>query len=493
MSAPMRLDTLLAGFADPGPHAGLMVNGLGLDSRQLHAGDAFIALAGSRGHGLQFAAQAEAAGAVAVIAETDNATALAAPRIPLVPVAGLRENLGSIAARFYGDATRNLRVIGVTGTNGKTSTVQLLAQALYALGRKPATIGTLGSGLHGHIDAGERTTPDAISVQRLMADFRDAGASDVAMEVSSHALSQARVAGVHFHLAVFTNLTRDHLDYHGDMQSYANAKQGLFRMPGLAAAAINLDDECGRRFFSELPAGVSAIGFGIEHADASVRASRIETRAAGLGFDLHTPWGEARIESRLLGRFNVSNLLAVVASLGLLGYDFNAICAALAELDPVPGRMNRLGGSEGCALVVIDYAHTPDALQQALASAREHCANQLLCVFGCGGERDVGKRPLMAEIAERLADRVIVTDDNPRSEDGARIVADILAGFERAEAVVVERDRRRAIERAVHCAGAGDVVLIAGKGHEPCQEVNGVMHAFDDVEVARTAIEAKPC
>ncbi|MCC6440084.1 MAG: UDP-N-acetylmuramoyl-L-alanyl-D-glutamate--2,6-diaminopimelate ligase, partial [Rhodanobacteraceae bacterium] len=274
---------------------------------------------------------------------------------------------------------------------------------------------------------------------------------------------------------------------------YANAKQGLFRMPGLAAAAINLDDECGRRFFSELPAGVAAIGFGIEHADAAVRGSRIETRAAGLGFDLHSPWGEARIESRLLGRFNVSNLLAVVASLGLLGYDFNAICAALAELDPVPGRMNRLGGSEGCALVVIDYAHTPDALQQALASAREHCANQLLCVFGCGGERDVGKRPLMAEIAERLADRVIVTDDNPRSEDGARIVADILAGFDRAEAVVVERDRRRAIERAVGGAGPGDVVLIAGKGHEPYQEVNGVMHAFDDFEVARTAIEARPC
>lgn len=493
MTAPMRLDTLLQGFADAGPHAALMVSGLGLDSRHLHKGDAFIALAGTRGHGLQFAAQAEAAGAVAVLAEANSTPSPVPIRIPVIAVDGLREQLGSIAARFQGDATRKLRVIGVTGTNGKTSTVQLLAQSLHALGRKPATIGTLGAGLFGCIDAGERTTPDAISVQKLMAGFLAQGASDVAMEVSSHALSQARVNGVHFYLAVFTNLTRDHLDYHGDMQAYADAKQRLFRMPGLAAAAINLDDACGRRFLAEMPPGVVSIGFGIDNSDAAVHASDVETHAAGLSFDLRTPWGSSRIESRLLGRFNVSNLLAVVASLGLLGCDFEAIRSALSTLEPVAGRMNRLGGDAGCALVVIDYAHTPDALQQALANAREHCTNRLYCVFGCGGERDVGKRPLMAAIAERLADQVTVTDDNPRGEDGDRIVADILAGFEHADAVRVERDRRCAIENAVCSAKPGDVVLIAGKGHEPYQEIGGVLHAFDDLEVARHAIGAKSC
>ncbi|HOX71090.1 UDP-N-acetylmuramoyl-L-alanyl-D-glutamate--2,6-diaminopimelate ligase [Dokdonella sp.] len=493
MSTAMRLDDLLAGHVQPGFRADVLVRGLDLDSRRVGVGDAFVALQGTREHGIRFAANAEAAGASAVIAEATDDPVGATLDIPLVWVDGLREKLGAIAARFHGDASRKLRVTGITGTNGKTSIAQLLAQALDHLGSRAATIGTLGAGLSGAIDAGERTTPDAISLQRLLARFLEQGASDVAMEVSSHALDQGRVNGVHFRLAVFTNLTRDHLDYHGDMDSYANAKQRLFGMPGLIAAVINADDAWGRRFAAELPAEVQGITYAIADPAADVRALDVDAHAGGLGFQLTTPWGEGRIESRLLGQFNVSNLLAVAASLGALGYGFSAIVSALAVLEPVHGRMSRLGGKAGQPLVVVDYAHTPDALEQALRSLRAHCDGTLVCIFGCGGERDVGKRPLMAAIAEHLADAVIVTDDNPRNEDGDAIVAAIMAGFAQPDAVTIERDRRRAIERAILGAGPGDIVLIAGKGHEPYQEVGGVRHAFDDSRIAAGALGARAC
>lgn len=493
MSRSMRLADLLAGEAVPGELADLRVRGMSLDSRAIASGDAFVALRGGNGHGIDFAAGAFAAGAVVVIAEADIEATRKPTGGPVVWVEGLRARLGGIAARFYGDASQNLRVTGVTGTNGKTSTVQLLAQALGHLGRSAATIGTLGAGLAGSIDAGERTTPDAISLQRLLADFLRRGATDVAMEVSSHALEQGRANGVHFRLAIFTNLTRDHLDYHGSMDAYAAAKRRLFHMPGLAAAVINLDDEQGRRLAADLPGDVARIGFAIDEAAAEVRATELELHANGLRFLLRTPWGEGRVESRLLGRFNVSNLLAVAAGLGALGHGFEEIRKAMAQLQPVNGRMSRLGGEAGRPLVVVDYAHTPDALEQALSSMRAHCAGMLVCVFGCGGERDAGKRPLMAAIAERLADRIIVTDDNPRSEDGDAIVAAIMSGFTNPAAVVRERDRGKAIRRAIVDARASDIVLIAGKGHEPYQEVAGVRHPFDDLQVARSALEARPC
>ena len=371
--------------------------------------------------------------------------------------------------------------------------MQLLGQALDRLGRRAATIGTLGAGFAGSLYVGERTTPDVISVQRLLARFLAEGATDIAMEVSSHALDQGRVDGVQFRLAVFTNLTRDHLDYHGSMEAYGAAKQRLFEWPGLAAAVINIDDAFGRRLAASLPVTVARLGFAIDQANADVRATGIEAHAHGLRFDLHTPWGEARIESPLLGRFNVSNLLAVAASLGALGHEFAEIRSVLGALEPVSGRMSRLGGEAGRPLVVVDYAHTPDALEQALASVRAHCAGVLVCVFGCGGERDAGKRPQMAGIAERLADRVIVTDDNPRAEDGDAIVAAIMQGFRDPAAIVVERDRHRAIHRAIAEARADDIVLVAGKGHEPYQEIGGRRLPFDDREVARQALEARPC
>lgn len=493
MSTAMRLDQLLAGHADAGAFSDVVVQGLSLDSRNVAAGEAFVALQGSREHGIDFAASALARGANIVLAESTSALSAKNNDRDVLWIDGLREKLGLIAARLHGDPSRDLRITGVTGTNGKTSVVQLLAHALSFLGQRAATIGTLGSGMTGKLDAGERTTPDAINQQRLLATFLAANASDVAMEVSSHALDQGRVNGIHFNVAVFTNLSRDHLDYHGDMDAYAAAKQRLFAMPGLDAAVINIDDWFGRQLITSLPRGITRLGYATENAAAEISASKIETRANGLQFELHTPQGDGLIESKLLGRFNVSNLLAVAASLTALGHDFEGIRTALTQLEPVHGRMSRLGGEMLQPLVVVDYAHTPDALEQALSSLRAHCAGALVCVFGCGGERDIGKRAQMAAIAERLADKVIVTDDNPRNENGDEIVAAILSGFANPDGVEVERDRGKAIQHAIIDARDNDIVLIAGKGHETYQEVNGVRHPFDDIEVARRALGARPC
>lgn len=493
MTATMRLDDLLAGIAPAGAHGELVINGMSLDSRALDAGNAFVALRGATTHGIRYMADAARRGARVVLAEAPADDDVADATIPVVWIESLRDRLGKIASRFFDEPSRALSVSGVTGTNGKTSTVQLLAQALNLLGRRAATIGTLGAGLPEDFAAGERTTPDAISVQALLARFRDAGASDVAMEVSSHALDQGRVDGVQFSLAVFTNLTRDHLDYHGSMQAYGESKARLFALPGLRAAVINRDDAFGRVLLGHLPAQVRAISYAIDDAAADVHASAIHAHARGLRFTLHAPHGTAEIESPLLGRFNVSNLLAVAASLLALDVAFERIVEVLAQLTPVAGRMNRIGGDGRLPLVVIDYAHTPDALEQALASARAHCAGMLVCVFGCGGERDVGKRPQMGAIAERLADRLIVTDDNPRGEDGDAIVAGILAGMRDPSRAAVQRDRARAIALAVREANAHDVVVVAGKGHEPYQEIAGKRHAFDDLVIARDVLEAMPC
>ena len=491
MSA-MRLDELLRGIAAPAP-GDIMVSGLTQDSRDVRVGDAFVALAGAKHHGIEFAPTAARQGAAAVLGETRQMRDLRAPvGVPVVWIDELRLHLGEISARFFGDPSAAMTVIGVTGTSGKTSTVQLLAQALANLGRRAATIGTLGAGLHGALHAGERTTPDVIRVHGLLAEFRDVGATDVAMEVSSHALDQHRVDGVHFDVAVFTNLTRDHLDYHGTMEAYGEAKAKLFAWPHLRAAVINVDDAFGRELARRGPKGVQIVRCGIQSSDADVRASDVHTHSDGIDFQLFTPWGSGRLHSRLLGRFNVANLLAVAGVLGALDVPFEKIVEALQLLEPVAGRMNRLGGGR-LPLVVVDYSHKPDALEQVLATLRAHCEGKLLCVFGCGGERDAGKRPLMGEIAERLADAVIVTDDNPRGEDGDAIVAQIVAGMRAPERATIERDRARAIGLAIRQARPGDVVLVAGKGHETYQEVAGSKHPFDDLRVAQAALEVRPC
>jgi len=471
----------------------IVVSGLTLDSRRVRAGDAFIALRGAMTHGIAFAPAVLAQGASVILAEgpAPAVSADSAVAAPTLWIDRLRDQVGEIAARFFERPSAALHVIGVTGTNGKTSIVQLLAAALQTLGARAATIGTLGAGLVGAVEAGERTTPDAISVHALLARFRDQGATHAALEVSSHALEQGRVNAIDFEVAVFTNLTRDHLDYHGTMAGYGAAKAKLFAWATLRAAVINADDGFGRELIAQLPQRVQLLRYAID-AQGDVRASAVRTSGEGLRFTLTTPWGTGEIASPLLGRFNVYNLLAVAACLGALGISFAQIQNALAQLQPVAGRMNRLGGG-AAPLVVVDYAHTPDALEQALTSLRAHTSGKLICVFGCGGERDVGKRPQMGAIAERLADEIIVTDDNPRGENGDAIVAQILAGLAHAERARVQRDRAAAIAQALRAARGGDVVLVAGKGHEPYQEIAGVKHPFDDLVVARQVLEARVC
>jgi UDP-N-acetylmuramoyl-L-alanyl-D-glutamate--2,6-diaminopimelate ligase len=488
----IRLDNLLQGIATP-EHGDIVVSGLTLDSRDVHAGDVFVALAGARHHGIEFADAAVERGAVAILSESRAPSPGSRDSSPeIIWIDDLRQQLAGIAARFYGDPSGSMTLVGVTGTSGKTSIVQMLAQAFTHLGKRAATIGTLGAGLHGSLQAGERTTPDVIRVHGLLARFRDAGATHVAMEVSSHALDQHRVDGVHFDVAVFTNLTRDHLDYHGTMEAYGAAKARLFAWPELRAAVVNVDDAFGRELAAKPSESARVLRYGIESADAEIRAHDVHTHSEGIDFHLVTPWGEAAVHSMLLGRFNVANLLAVTGVLGALDVPFARIRAALESLQPINGRMNRLGGG-ALPLVVVDYSHKPDALEQVLGALRAHCDGRLICVFGCGGERDTGKRPVMGAIAERLADVVIVTDDNPRGEDGDAILAQILAGMRTPDHATVERDRARAIGLAIAQADTGDVVLIAGKGHETYQEYAGTKRPFDDLAVARATLEARPC
>lgn len=488
MKRTMPLSELLPDVALP---RDVVISGLVMDSRRIEPGDAFVAIAGFGTHGLAFAEQAEEKCASAILFDASKPSAEYPAPAAAIGVPDLRARMGGMADHFHGEPSAAMTTIGVTGTSGKTSTVQLLAQALELRGVRSGTIGTLGAGLYGDVQPTGFTTPLVLQTHALLAELRDAGARAVAMEVSSHALDQGRVDAVHFAIGVFTNLTRDHLDYHGDMEAYGAAKAKLFAWPGLRAAVVNLDDDYGRRLYASLPPTLQGIGVSARGAaDAEIRATGVVLDVSGMTFDLHIGGDTHRVHSPLLGRFNVDNLLVVAGVLQSMGEGVDAIVDALQKLQPIPGRMNRLGGHDGLPLVVVDYSHKPDPLEQALQSLRGHLRGRLTCVFGCGGERDAGKRPQMAAIAERLADRVVVTDDNPRGEDGDAIVADILRGFEKSEAVVVQRDRAAAIARAVGEAGPDDIVLIAGKGHETYQEVAGVKHPFDDGVQARRALEA---
>ncbi len=487
------LSVLLAGYAVVNEADDRDIYGLSMDSRKVQAGDLFLACTGQQArHGHEFIADAIQAGAVAVAYTLDggigNEARVAISDVPVkVPafgIAQLGQQAGVIAARFYDDPSRDLFVVGITGTNGKTSCSQFIAQALNE-DALAGVIGTLGNGLYGNLQQTSHTTPDALSLHGLLAGMRAAGAVSVAMEVSSHALEQGRVNGVVFDAAVFTNLSRDHLDYHGDMVSYGRAKQRLFAMPELRYAIINADDGFGRELLRSLPANVEAIAYALDDVEdvrckQVVRGTLLSQGLDGLNLQVASPWGEAQVTSRLLGRFNASNLLAVLATLVASGIPFNVAIEKLARLQPVPGRMECYGGRYGKPLVVVDYAHTPDALGQVLQSLREHCQDALWVVFGCGGDRDRGKRPLMGAIAQRHADHVVLTDDNPRHENAEGIIADIRAGLRPSPSVHVERDRAQAIAWAVTRATGRDVVLIAGKGHEDYQLIGDVKLNFSD-------------
>lgn len=478
------LGDLLDGL--PAEQAALPVAGLALDSRRVQAGDVFLAVPGHTTDGRDHIEQACAAGAVAVIAQAPCDASQW--RTPLVEVDGLDRKISEIAGRFYGQPAERLSLIGVTGTNGKSSTVLLVAQILEALDEPCGVMGTLGNGRFGQLQRSINTTPDAISIQGQLRDWVDGGARWAAMEVSSHGLAQARVAGVQYRAAIFTNLTQDHLDYHGSMDAYAAAKAGLFSHQGLELAVLNADDA----FSTELAGNTVAtqvLTYSTQSKRADVYAETASFTHEGIHARVVTPWGQLQIEVPLLGEFNLGNLLAVVAVLGGLGVSVEQLEPVLDGLKPLPGRMECLRAHDGL-LAVVDYAHTPDALEKVLRSLRPHCSGQLWCVFGCGGDRDAGKRPQMGAIAEQFADRVVITSDNPRSESAADIAAQIAAGMA-VQPELIELDRSRAIESVLQQATADDVVLIAGKGHEDYQELGGERLPFSDVSCTRLALAVR--
>jgi UDP-N-acetylmuramoyl-L-alanyl-D-glutamate--2,6-diaminopimelate ligase len=497
------LKALLQGIVEVADKDDCAVTGLSLHSNEIEPGNIFFAVSGYKQHGLNFAADAIKRGACAVLWEDesgkDDVVMLDSLKhqVPLIPLVNLKQKVGVIAERFLGEPSRQLYMVGVTGTNGKTSCSQFLAQALTP-DEKCCVIGTLGNGFVDQLTSTQHTTPDAISLHYLLADYKQKGASSVVMEVSSHGLSQGRVAGIAFDMAIFTNLSRDHLDYHGDMESYAGAKKLLFKNPGLKKVIVNIDDEFGREIAESMQSDVDVIRYGIDQQyDVDVRAHKIRTDNAGLHFDVITPWGSAIVSSGLFGRFNVSNLLAVFSALLAKGLRFEEAVSRVCNLKSVPGRMELIPGQAGAANFIVDYAHTPDALEKALRSLRGHTGkksrSKLWCVFGCGGDRDPGKRGLMGEIAEQFADHVIITDDNPRTEAASHIVSQILEGMLKQQDVVIIHDRIEAIRHAMGHASADDVVLVAGKGHEAYQIIGEQRRDYvGDANIVRSFMKERP-
>ncbi|MDR5803975.1 UDP-N-acetylmuramoyl-L-alanyl-D-glutamate--2,6-diaminopimelate ligase [Caballeronia sp. LP006] len=472
------------------------------DTRSLKSGDVFLAYAVDGADNRSYLNAALAAGAVAALYQPENFTGKADASKTLA-VAKLNELAGPIAAAWYGEPTASMLTVGVTGTNGKTSCSQWIATALTALGRPCAIVGTLGIGMPGKLVHTGFTTPDAAQLQRNLAQLKTQGAEGVAMEVSSHALHQGRVNGTDFDLAIFTNLTQDHLDYHGTFDAYEAAKARLFAWPTLKTAIVNRDDAAGQRLIESLRGKVRTIAYGVDipvnavpSADALLLATNVRATATGTAFHLSSDWGEADVEVGTLGAFNVSNLLSVLGVLLEVGVPFDTALARIAKLESVNGRMERLGGRPQSdePLVVIDYAHTPDALDKTLAALRPIATargGELVCMFGCGGDRDATKRPLMGAIAERLADQIVITSDNPRSEDPQAIIDQIAGGMKDARKARRIEDRASAILQAIRAAAREDVVVLAGKGHEATQEIMGKKRAFSDQDHARLALAAR--
>jgi UDP-N-acetylmuramoyl-L-alanyl-D-glutamate--2,6-diaminopimelate ligase len=461
---------------------------LTLDSRESRSGSLFFALPGRTVHGLTFAAEAAARGAGVVLWEPG--ADVSPPKLPATVFAaaipGLKGLVGRIADRFFNWPSSQLRITGITGTNGKTTCAYLLAQCLERLGAQAAYMGTIGWGRIASLERATLTTPDVVTLHRELAAFRASGVREVAMEVSSVGLDQNRLDGVRFHTGAFTNLSRDHLDYHGTMDAYGAAKVRLFEAPDLKHIIVNVGDAFGREFAQKyagrVPLTAICLGAGDAAwlADRALRATQVTLGVHGISMQLDGSFGTAQVTTRLLGRFNAENALVVIACLLSLGAPLADAARVLAECVPPPGRMEVVeAGTPEKPMAVIDYAHTPDALAKALGALREHCKGALWCVFGCGGDRDPGKRPMMGAIADELADRIIVTDDNPRSENPQAITRAIVSGI-KSHAARVIHDRGDAIHTALKEAQAGDVVLIAGKGHEDYQIYGDTRRSFSD-------------
>lgn len=479
------LSTLLQGIVAVPSVFDVTIHGLKSDSREVTSGDAFIALSGARTPSDFYIDGAIEAGATVILLEADQAGECSERHGALiVPIPGLRGIVGRIADRFFEHPSKALRLIGVTGTNGKTSVCQYVAQLLKDTGTPCGILGTLGYGMPGALQPATHTTPDAVQVNRVLSRIVKQGGRAAVMEVSSHALDQGRVDNLSMTGAVFTNLTRDHLDYHGSMEAYGAAKARLFEREELHFSVINFDDPFGRQLFDQLAGRCDRVRYSLHEAQTELWLREFRPTDEGFEAEVDGEWGRFVVAVPLMGSFNASNVLAAMATVLTLGVPVDRVQQAAGRLTPPPGRLERFD-SAGGVRVVVDYAHTPDALANALAALRPHVAGDLICVFGCGGDRDAGKRPEMAREAEKLADRVVITDDNPRSEDPASIAQDILAGFTDSGKVDVIHDRAEAIQTAIDSATPDDLVLIAGKGHEAYQEVAGQKYPFSDAEQVR--------
>lgn len=492
------IKTTLSVYGIEGPEVD--VNELVLDSREVAVHSVFVAVKGHNLDGRNFIPQAISLGARMVLQEVEQPSAHGQlemrEQTVIISFYQLSANLSKVAATFYGQPAEMLDVIAVTGTNGKTSTVQLISQLRHLSGDAAASIGTLGAGLYtDNIESLEKTlntTPDACQMQRLLAGFVAKGAKQVALEASSHALVQGRIEGLKTDVAVFTNLTRDHLDYHSTMEEYARAKRLLLEQPGLKHIIVNLDDSEAKNWINaasqEKSITVLSSMLSPEKLNANWQycvAQNIQFHSNGLSFLLRSSWGDAQISCALLGNFNVSNLLAAMASMLVLGHSVESLANACEQVKPVAGRMELFSTAKKGNLIV-DYAHTPDALEQALVSARMHCRGTLFSVFGCGGDRDKGKRPMMGKIAQQFSDKVYVTTDNSRSEVPRAIVADILQDTVNADEIVIELDRKVAIKQALEQSSSGDLVLVAGKGHETTQIIGEHSLPYDEREYVKT-------
>ena len=444
------------------------------NSREVIPGSFFLAYPGEKSDGRQYIEDAIAKGAAAIAYDPSGFT-LENKVVPCIPIQNLKTKQSLIAARFYDFPSQKIPVIGVTGTNGKTSITHFIAQSLSQC----AVIGTIGYGFLSHIKKTTNTTPDGLQLQTMFAELVDQGAQTIAMEVSSHALSQQRVNDVQFHTAVLTNLTQDHLDYHHTMENYRDAKELLFQQPSLKNAVINIDDEAGMYFAEKYKHKLNVVTYSVRDKNAAIYVEKCIPNLHGFQLTVKTPWGHGDFYLPLIGEFNIANALAALGVLGVLDLSFDKILTQLSQLKTVNGRM-QLFHVENKPTVIVDYAHTPDALEKALKSVRAHCGGKVICVLGCGGDRDKTKRPKMGAIADQLADQIMITNDNPRSESPAQIAQDILAGVEHKNKCVVELDREKAIIQIIQSANQDDWILLAGKGHETDQIVGDqVLHHSD--------------
>jgi UDP-N-acetylmuramoyl-L-alanyl-D-glutamate--2,6-diaminopimelate ligase len=490
----MQLSTLLHGLNALPVNFDCDIKGLSQDSRCVKTGDLFIALQGTQVDGQKYMQDAIAHGASAILIDAETAVkTIQHHGVPIIAIQNLQFQLGEIAARFYDYPAKKLRMLGVTGTNGKTTCTHLIAQVLQSLAMPCGVIGTLGSGLYGSLIETGFTTPDAITLQNVLHSLVQQRAQTVAMEVSSHSINQGRINGITFEAGIFTNLTQDHLDYHGDMETYAAVKHRFIAEAMTRQVVINMDDERGRLWMNELVSRKPVFSYSTHKTRGeSPRiphsyAENITLSLEGVRAHVYTPWGHGELRLPLIGEFNLSNALAVLVTMCLYGLDFDDVLHALSVCQAIPGRMQSLHAKNG-ALIVVDFSHTPDSLEKALSSLKAHTEQKLICIFGCGGDRDREKRPIMAKIAEQFADQVIVTNDNPRHENPLSIIDEIKAGFNYLDKVSVIPDRSQAIMKGIQLAEATDCVLIAGKGAERYQEIGNVKYPFDDVVEVRNEI-----